>query len=314
MSRILDLLVRHRVAAAVCALFLLQYAVPYPALAVNVLIWGLFASGYNLLYGFTGQLSFGHAAFFGAGAYGCGIAMTRFGLPWAPAIAAGMALAALIAAGVGFFATRSRGIYFAMITLALAQCVYFVFYQAQSWTGGENGLRGVASGRLGLFGLTLDITNPTVKFYFVFAFVALALWFFSRILASPFGAVLEAVRENESRARACGYSVAATKWVSLVLSSLFCGLAGALDAIHLSVVPTEVLHYQTSGQVLMMALLGGAGTFFGPFVGAALFLLLEDIASAYVSHWQLVAGAVFMCCVLFFPAGILGSLVRWLRR
>lgn len=310
----LEILGHHRVLSTLAVLLVLPFLVPYEALAVNLLIWGLFASGYNLLYGYTGQLSFGHAAFFGAGAYGCGIAMTRFGLDWVLAIAAGVILAALLAAAIGFFATRSRGIYFAMITLALAQCVYFVFYQAKSWTGGEDGLRGVVESHLQLFGLTLDLTNPTVKYYFILTFVAISLWLISRILASPFGAVLEAVRENENRARACGYSVATTKWVSLVLSSLFCGLAGALNAIHLSVVPTEMLHYQTSGQVLMMTLLGGAGTFFGPFVGAGFFLVLEDVTAAYTSHWQLVVGVVFMCCVLFFPAGICGSVIRWLKK
>jgi branched-chain amino acid transport system permease protein len=144
--------------------------------------------------------------------------------------------------------------------------------------------------------------------------VAVAIYLFSRVLASPFGAVLEAIRENENRARACGYNVELTKWLAFVISGLFCGLAGALNAIHLSVVPIELLNYQMSGQVVMMALLGGMGTFFGPFVGAIVFLLLEDTVTSMTSHWQLVLGLVFMACVLFFPKGVWGSLMNWIRR
>jgi branched-chain amino acid transport system permease protein len=135
----------------------------------------------------------------------------------------------------------------------------------------------------------------------------------SRILNSSFGSVLEAVRENETRARACGYDVRATKLLSFVLSSLVCGLAGGLLAIHLSVVPIDTLNYTTSGLVVMMTLLGGAGTFFGPFIGAGFFVVIEDVTTLYTEHWQLVVGAIFMMCVLFFPLGIWGSLIRWLR-
>jgi branched-chain amino acid transport system permease protein len=145
------------------------------------------------------------------------------------------------------------------------------------------------------------------------ALVACALWLFSRILASPFGAVLEAMRENETRAAACGYNVARTKLVAFVLSGAFCGLAGALRALHLSTVPVEVLQIMTSGDVVMMALLGGFGTFFGPFVGAAVFQLFGDVLTLWTVHWQLYLGATFIVFVLFFPCGIWGSILHWLR-
>ncbi|BBK40670.1 branched-chain amino acid ABC transporter permease [Allostella vacuolata] len=300
---------RHRVAATLGFLVLFPLIVPYEALAANILVLGLYALGFNLLFGYTGLLSFGHAAFLGSGAYGCGIALVHFGVGWFGAILIGTALATLVAAVIGFLAIRTRGIYFAMVTLALSMCVYYAFYQMEPLTGGENGLRGVNLQTIGVFGFQLSFLNPTVKYYVLLAFVGVAIWLFSRLLASPFGAVLEAVRENENRARACGYDVAATKLVAFVISGAFCGLAGALNALHLSIVPIETLHYTTSGQVVMMALLGGMGTFFGPFVGAATFLLLQDVLSVLTQHWQLYVGIVFILFVLFFPRGIWGSLL-----
>lgn len=305
---------RHRAALAVGFLLIFPWLMPYEALAVNILVLGLYAVGFNLLFGYTGLLSFGHAAFLGSGAYGCGIALVHFGVPWFGAILIGVLLSVVFAAIMGFLAIRTRGIYFAMVTLALSQCVYYLFYQAVSLTGGENGLRGINLSEIGILGFSVNFLNPTTKYYVILAFVAFALWIFSRLLASPFGAVLEAVRENESRARACGYDVAKVKFIAFVISGAFCGLAGALKALHLSIVPIETLHYLTSGQVVMMALLGGMNTFFGPFVGAAAFLLLEDVLTTMTSHWQLVLGAVFVIFVLFFPKGIWGSLLGWAVR
>jgi branched-chain amino acid transport system permease protein len=305
---------RHRAALAIAVLLIFPWLMPYEALAVNILVLGLYAVGFNLLFGYTGLLSFGHAAFLGSGAYGCGIALVHFGVPWFGAILIGVLLSVFFAAIMGFLAIRTRGIYFAMVTLALSQCVYYLFYQAVNLTGGENGLRGINLSEIGILGFSVNFLNPTTKYYVILAFVAVALWIFSRLLASPFGAVLEAVRENESRARACGYDVARVKFIAFVISGAFCGLAGALKALHLSIVPIETLHYLTSGQVVMMALLGGMNTFFGPFVGAAAFLLLEDVLTTMTSHWQLVLGAVFVIFVLFFPKGIWGSLLGWAVR
>jgi len=313
-ARVADLCSRHRVAAMIAFFLVFPWLMPYKALAINVLILGLFAVGFNLIYGYTGLLSFGHAAFYGMGAYGCGIAIARYGLPWPAALAIGILLAGLGALVIGGLSIRRRGIYFAMVTLALAQCVYYIAYQAEPLTGGENGLRGVDVKTISLGLVELDFLAPTVKYYFILIFVALALWCLSRILESPFGAILEAIRENEARARACGIDVERSKLVAFVLSGLFCGLAGGLKAMHLSIVPTEVLHYHTSGLVVIMALLGGMGTFFGPFVGAAVFLLVEDQISLFTIHWQFFAGALFILFVLFFPRGIWGSLTHRIGR
>lgn len=304
---------RHR--AILASLFVLVFplVMPFTALAVNILIYGLYALGFNLLFGYLGLLSFGHAALFGTGAYLCGIAIVHFGLPWYAAIAIGVVGALVMAALIGSLAIRTRGIYFAMVTMALAQCVYYLFYQAVDWTGGENGLRGINVRIIDLFGLKFDFINPLTRYYVVAAFVILAFFVLSRILASPFGAVIEAVRENEARARASGYNVTMTRLLTFVLSGGFCGLAGTLAALHLSIVPIEILHYETSGMVVMMSLLGGMGTFFGPFVGAAVFLLLENLVSLWTVHWQLIVGAVFVICVLFFPAGIWGTILKRIK-
>lgn len=305
-----DALGRWRVPLTLAVLVLLPLVVPSKALAVNILIYGLYAVGYNLLFGYTGLLSFGHAAFFGVGAYVTGIAIASFGANWFVAVLLGLTLAAALAFCIGYLSISTRGIYFAMVTLALAQLVYYVALQASSWTGGENGLRGFTVSRIDLFGLSLDFLNPLVKYYVVLAFVGLALWIVSRILASPFGAVIEAVRENETRARACGYNVERVKLLSFSLSGAFCGLAGAMLALHLSIVPLDSLSINTSGTAVMMTLLGGVGTFFGPLVGAAVFLVLEDVLSLWTSHWQLVLGAIFVLFVLFMPRGIWGAVVR----
>jgi branched-chain amino acid transport system permease protein len=300
---------RHRAALATAALLIFPLLMPFKAIAVNIVVEGLFAVGFNLLYGYLGLLSFGHAALLGGGAYACGIAIVRFGWPWWAALAAGTLGGMAIAAVIGALAIRTRGIYFAMVTLALAQCLYFIAYQATGWTGGENGLRGVNIAAIDLAGLRIDIVDPLRRYYFVAVFVIAALFALSRILASPFGAVMEAVRENEARARACGYDIRMTRWLAFVLSGGFCGLAGGLQAIHLGIVPVETLYYTTSGLVVMMTLLGGAGTFFGPFIGAGLFEMLEELVSLWTVHWQLVVGIVFVACVLFFPRGVWGTLL-----
>jgi branched-chain amino acid transport system permease protein len=300
---------RHRASIASLVVLAFPLIMPFTALAVNILVYGLYALGFNLVYGYLGLLSFGHAALFGTGAYLCGIAIVHFALPWYAAIAVGILASLLMAAVMGVLAIRTRGIYFAMVTMALSQCVYYLFYQAVDWTGGENGLRGINVRTIDLFGVKLDFINPLVRYYVIAAFVILAFFALSRILASPFGAVIEAVRENEARARASGYDVTLTRLITFVLSGGFCGLAGALEALHLSIVPIEILHYDTSGIVVMIALLGGMGTFFGPMIGAAAFLLLENLVSLWTVHWQLIVGAIFMACVLFFPAGIWGTII-----
>ncbi|WP_296947483.1 branched-chain amino acid ABC transporter permease [uncultured Massilia sp.] len=299
----------HRVLASVLVLAILPWLVPNQSVATNILVYGLFGAGFNLMFGYMGMLSFGHAAFFGVGAYGAGILIAQAGQPWWIALPAAVVIAAVLALAMGLLAIRTRGIYFAMVTLALSQCVYFLVYQLPE-SGGENGLRGVNVATLRLPGVTLDLLDPTVKYFAFLAVVALALLALSRVLASPFGGAVEAIRENEARTRACGFHVEHTKLIAFVLSGAVCGLAGALNAIHLSSVAIESLHYETSGLVVMLCLLGGMGTFFGPFVGAALFLLIQDVFSLWTEHWQLYVGAIFMFFVLFFPKGVWGTFLE----
>ena len=305
---------RRRAWLAALFLILFPLIAPFKALAALILVYGLYALGFNILFGCLGLLSFGHSALFGAGAYFCGIAVAHFGAPWYAAIAAGIFGGVVAAAAIGILAIRTRGIYFAMVTLALSQCIYYVFYEATDWTGGESGLRDVDVKTINLFGLKVDFVDPLAHYYVIAAFVIVALFALSRILASPFGAVIEGVRESEARARASGIDVSRVRFVTFVVSGIFCGLAGALLALHLSIVPIETLHYDTSGLAVMMCLLGGMGTFFGPFIGAAIFLMLENLVSLYTVHWQLIVGGAFVACVLFFPRGVWGTLIEGSER
>jgi branched-chain amino acid transport system permease protein len=300
----------HPVASFVVFFAAFPFLVPYQSLATQVLIYGLFALGFNLLYGYTGLLSFGHAAYYGLGAYGAGIALAKLKVTslW---LALGTGLAAAVIGGVliGFFCLRRRGIYFAMLTLAFAQMLYFVAFHAAELTGGDDGLRGIPLHPLDLFGTAVSLRTPLAFYFFAYVLVVLAVAALRRILDSPFGAVLQAIRENSDRAVACGYDINRIKLLSFVFSALFAGLAGALDALRLTVVPVDSLYWTTSGQVVIMTLLGGAGTFFGPFVGAATFLILADRLSLVIEAWPLVIGVIFMAFVLFLPRGIWGTLV-----
>ena len=301
---------RHSVLCFFVVFAVFPWVVPYKALATQVLIYGLFALGFNLLYGYTGLLSFGSAAYWGLGAYGTGIALAKLKVTslWL-ALGIGLGAALLGGAVVGFFCLRRRGIYFAMLTLAFAQLLYFSGFHLADWTGGDDGLRGITVPPAGLFGLHLSLDRSVAFYYFTLAVVGLAVAVLKRILDSPFGAVLQAIRENTDRAIACGYDIARIKHLSFVFYALFCGLAGALDALRLTVVPIESLHWSTSGQVVIMTLLGGAGTFLGPFVGAGAFLVLEDLISARTESWPLAIGLIFMAFVLFLPKGIWGTLI-----
>jgi branched-chain amino acid transport system permease protein len=313
MNSFFQLIARHRVLASTLFLIIFPFIMPYEALAINILIFGLFAMGFNLLFGYMGLLSFGHAAFLGIGSYITGIAIVHYGVPWGAAILVGIIGAAIGGLIMGYLAIRTRGIYFSMVTLALGQIVYYIFYKAESLTGGENGLRGVRVDEFNILGIPVDFLNPLVKYYIILFFVVIAIWLISRILSSPLGAVMEAIRENEKRAAACGFDVARTKLLVFVLSAAICGLAGSLRALHLSIVPIDSLHYLQSGQAVMMSILGGMGTFFGPFIGAAVMLYLEDVVTTFTRHWMAVVGLVFMFFVLFFPKGIWGTILSKLQ-
>jgi branched-chain amino acid transport system permease protein len=299
----------HPVVSFIVFFAIFPFLVPYQSLATQVLIFGLFALGFNLLYGYTGLLSFGHAAYYGLGAYGTGLALAKLKVTslW---LALGLGLVTAVVGGalIGFFCLRRRGIYFAMLTLAFAQMLYFIAFHAAELTGGDDGLRGIPLHPLGLFGLSWSLRDPLAFYFFAYVLVVVAVAGLKRILDSPFGTVLQAIRENGDRAVACGYDINRIKLLSFVFSALFAGLAGGLDALRLTVVPVDSLYWTTSGQVVIMTLLGGAGTFFGPFVGAATFLILADRLSIFIEAWPIVIGVIFMAFVLFLPRGIWGTL------
>jgi branched-chain amino acid transport system permease protein len=311
MNALYGAVARHPVLAFFIVFAIFPWVVPYKSLAAQVLIYGLFALGFNLLYGYTGLLSFGSAAYWGLGAYGTGIALAKLEVTslWL-ALLIGLGAAGIGGALIGLFCLRRRGIYFAMLTLAFAQLLYFIGFHLADWTGGDDGLRGISMPPLSLGFATIPLDTSTSFYYFALVVVGLAVAGLDRILKSPFGTVLQAIRENPARASACGYDIATVKWLSFVFYALFMGLAGSLEALRLQVVPIESLFWATSGQVVIMTLLGGAGTFFGPFVGAAAWLVLEDRIALYTESWALVIGAIFMAFVLFLPKGIWGTLLE----
>jgi branched-chain amino acid transport system permease protein len=294
--------------------FLFALCVPllgiYPVFMMKLLCLAMFACAFNLLLGFSGMLSFGHAAFFGSSAYATAWLATAHGWGAAPATLAGMAVSALLGLVVGVIAIRRRGIYFAMITLALAQLIYFVCLEAP-FTGGENGLQGVPRGSL--FGV-LELKSDVVMYYLVLAAFLAVFAFIRRVVQSPFGQVLKAIRENESRAVSLGYEINRYKLVAFMLSATLAGLAGSLKALVLGFATLSDVQQANSGEVILMTLLGGTGTFFGPVIGAAIVVTLQEYLSDIVGGWvTVIIGAVFIACVLAFRRGIVGELAVLLR-
>jgi len=277
----------------------------YPVFLMKLLCFAMFACAYNLLLGFGRMLSFGHAAFFGFAAYVTSWLVTAHGAGPATAVLCGMAVAALLGAVIGGLAIRRRGIYFAMITLALGQLVYFVCLQAP-FTGGENGLQGVPRGTL--FGL-LPLKSDRVMYYLVLALFVAVFVFIRRVVHSPYGHVLRAIRENEARAISLGYDINRYKLLAFVLSAALSGLAGSLNSLVLGFATLSDVQQSTSGEVILMTLLGGTGTFFGPVVGAALVITLQEYLSDVVGGWvTAIIGVIFVACVLSFRRGIVGEL------
>lgn len=281
----------------------------YPVFVMQLLCFALFACAFNLLIGFTGLLSFGHAAFFGGAAYVAGHVIKVWGLPPLAGILVGGLSAAVLGYVIGALAIRRQGIYFAMITLALAQIVYFFALQFP-FTGGENGLQGIPRGNL--FGL-VDLNQPLAMYYFVAAVFMIGFLVIYRTIHSPFGQVLQAIRENEPRALSLGYNVDRFKLMAFVLSATLAGVAGATKAVVFQFASLTDAHWQTSGEVTLMTLLGGMGTIFGPVVGAITVVALQHELSGIGSWVQVVIGAIFIVCVLVFRRGIVGEIARLLR-
>ena len=283
----------------------------YPVFMMKALCYAIFACAFNLLLGYTGLLSFGHAAFLGAAAYATGWLVRSSGWPPELGVIAGAAFAGLLGLGVGLIAIRRQGIYFAMITLAMAQMIYFVWLQAP-FTGGEDGLQGVPRGKL--FGV-LSLQSDLVLYYVVAAVFVAVFLFIIRIVHSPFGQVLKAIRENEPRAISLGYDVDRYKLLAFVLSAALAGLGGAMKTFVLGFATLSDAHWSLSGEVILMTLLGGMGTFAGPVIGAFTIIGLQDFLADRVGSWvTVIIGVIFVVCVVAFRRGFVGELRAWQKR
>lgn len=277
----------------------------YPTFLMKVLCFALFASAFNLLLGYGGLLSFGHAAFFGSAAYVCGWLVRDAGLAPELAILAAGAAAGLLGLAIGALAIRRSGIYFAMVTLALAQVVYFAALSLPV-TGREDGLQGIPRGHL--LGV-VDLGNNLAMYYFVLAVFLAGFWLIHRTIHSPFGQVLAAIRDNEARAVSLGYDVGRTKLLVFTLSAALSGVAGATKALVFQLASLTDAHWHLSGEVVLMTLLGGMGTVLGPLVGAFAVVGLESELASTVGPWvTVVIGGVFIACVLLFQRGIVGEI------
>ena len=283
----------------------------YPVFVMKLLCFALFACAFNLLLGFTGLLSFGHAAFFGSAAYVTGWFIKS--MAWTPELAllAGAIAAGLVGLLVGLVAIRRQGIYFAMITLAIAQMVYFVCLQAP-FTGGEDGLQGVPRGKL--FGM-ISLDSDTTLYYLIVAIFVACFLFITRIVNSPFGQVLKMIRENEPRAISLGYNVDRYKLLAFVLSAALAGLAGSMKTLVMGFATLSDVHWSMSGEVILMTLLGGVGTFFGPVLGSGIVISLQNLLADKVGSWvTVIIGAIFVLCVLAFRKGVVGELLAFRER
>lgn len=298
----------------------------YPVFVMKLMCFALFASAFNLLLGYTGLLSFGHAAFLGGAAYVAGHAIKVWSVTPEVGLILGTLAGGLIGLVAGWLAIRRQGIYFSMITLALAQMLFFVFLQAP-FTGGEDGLQGVPRGKL--FGV-IDLASDMTMYYVALIVVALAFLLIVRTVHSPFGQVLKAIKENEPRAISLGYDVNRFKLLAFVLSAALTGLAGSLKTLVLGFATLSDAHWTTSGHVILMTLMGGLGTLSGPIVGSAVVVALENKIGDFGSfmakltgvEWfstlgesvTIVTGLIFVICVLAFRRGIMGEIIAWLTR
>jgi branched-chain amino acid transport system permease protein len=301
--------------AVAVLLVLMPIALPSGAMATEILIFAMAALACNLLLGYGGLLSFGQAIFFGSGAYLSSLAMMRPGLGLLPALLTAFVCGAVLAALVGALAVRRTGIYFVMMTLAFNQTAYFIAYTLSDWTGGDNGLLDVPRPPLTLFGVTLaDLGDATA--YYVFAAVLFFLVFIGvrRVIASPFGSTLIAVRENEARARALGYNTRNFKIVAFALSGAVTALAGALYAMLLNFAPLENIQLSMSENIVIMTVIGGTGSLLGSLLGAGAWVIISDILAEIWPRWQILTGGALILVVLFLRGGLWGGVESLMRR
>ena len=283
----------------------------YTELASRVVVMGLAAMALNFLLGYTGTLSFGHAAYFGLGAYGAGMTLKYLVPSTALGILIGVVVGTLAAAVIGALIVRRRGVYFAMVTIAFGQVFYFIAFRWNAVTGGDDGLTGWRRLPLQLGSLRLDIQNSDTAFYYLaLACFAASVGAMALLLRSPFGRTLVAIRENERRARFLGIAVERHLWLSFVISCTFVSLAGTLYALLNNFTDPRALRWDMSGNFVIMTVLGGMRSFWGPLLGAAVFVVLQDYVSSHTANWMSVVGLIFVLVVLFFPRGLLGLLRR----
>ncbi len=282
----------------------------YTALACRVLVFGLAAMSFNILLGFTGVMSFGHAAYFGLGAYGAGLCLKFVAASTPLAIVAGTLLGGVAGALFGLLLVRRRGVYFAMVTIAFGQICFYIAYKWDDLTGGYDGLRGFSRQPIDLGLVQLDLSNNTVFYFFLLFIFAIATAMQAGLLRSPFGRTLLAIRENERRARFLGIPIERHIWLSFSVSCCFTALAGSLYALLNNFADPMGLHYTMSGNIVIMTVMGGMRAFWGPLVGAAMFVVLQDYISSMTVNWMSFVGLIFMLVVLFFPRGLLGMLRR----
>ena len=297
----------------VLALLVLALAAPfavYPVFLMKGLCFALFAAAFNLLLGYVGLLSFGHAMFFGWSAYVTAHAAKEWGVTPEIAIVLGTLLSTAMGAVVGWLAIRRQGIYFAMITLALSQLMFFVALQAP-FTHGEDGIQGVPRGHL--FGL-IDLNQPLAMYYFVLSVFLIAVFFLYRVIHSPFGQILKAIRDNEPRAISLGYQVERYKLIAFVISATLAGLAGSTKSLVFQLASLADVHWHASGEVVLMTLLGGVGTILGPTAGAFLVVTIQNYFATVGSWVTIIQGIIFVTCVLAFRAGIIGVVAPWLKK
>ena len=300
----------YTVFAVMTGLLVLAPFVTYPVLVMKGMCLALFGCAFNLLIGYVGLLSFGHAMFLGGAAYAAAHAAKLWALPPELAILFGTAVAAAGGLVVGWLAIRRQGIYFAMITLGLAQMIYFVCLQAK-FTGGEDGIQGVPRGTL--FGF-IDLSGNTAMYGFVLVVFLIGFAILYRVIHSPFGAVLTAIRENEPRTTSLGYNVDHYKLIAFVLSAALAGTAGATKALVFQLASLSDVHWTMSGEVVLMTLIGGLGRFTGPVVGAFVIIAIEKLFAESGGSVIVAQGIVFVLCVLLFRQGIMGKLSAWLKR
>jgi len=283
----------------------------YTALAGRVLVLGLAAMSFNILLGFTGVMSFGHAAYFGLGAYGAGLALKFIAASTPLAMLMGVLVGGGLGALFGLLIVRRRGVYFAMVTVAFGQVAFYVAYSWNDFTGGYDGLRGFSRAPIDLGVTTIDIVGNSTLFYYFLLFVfAIAVGLQALLLASPFGRTLLAIRENERRARFLGIPIERHIWLSFTISCCFTALAGSLYALLNNFADPMGLHYSLSGEIVIMTVMGGMRAFWGPLLGAAVFVVLQDYISSMTVNWMSFIGLIFVLVVLFFPRGLLGMLQR----